>query len=456
MLQDVIYLDNAATEPLSPAAFYSLKECYEHPELYQGNPNSSHLLGSSASSQILKNKKYILEEAFATHTDLIMTSGSTESINLFYANMYHYFNDLFTITNLESDNIHKCLFLYSDADHKAVKNTSTKLFGLSPVEFVKSTFTLKEQYQDNFFEILQDKIKAVNPTVIVMNVTVVNNETGSIFPFDVLEKLRTWCKEQNIQLIVHGDFTQGFLKQVSFDKSLFDAFSISIHKVGGLKGIGLLTFNDSVKQILDFNAKAGHSFITGGGQQNNYRSGTQNPVAYKMIADLIKTHNELIVSDHTTNSVGTPASYVWNAEKRWCVFQTIKDICESQGIEAKSNVDLETSSPYILSLCLKGLEAESFMAEVSQDFAISAGSACNSETLEPSYVLQSLGVPLTEQNCTTRWSFSDQTDLLRLLERLRTVLPQHIKRLKGVSIPFELMEQLDDGTCDINHEEVED
>lgn len=231
----------------------------------------------------------------------------------------------------------------------------------------------------------------------------VNNETGEIFDIRSLAE-----KAHSLGMDFHTDATQAFGHIPINVKELdVDSLSLSGHKFHAPKGIGILYLKDP---------SAHAPMIYGGGQQNGLRSGTENTAAIVGLGTACELYNF------------NPEIDKLNREKRKKFISAIRTISDM-----KINTDLENSIATTINMSFKDIEGESLMLLLDQEgICVSAGSACNSGSLEPSHVLKAMGVPDDLIYGTIRVSFSSETteeDLLTAAEAIK----RNVNKIRGMS-----------------------
>lgn len=229
----------------------------------------------------------------------------------------------------------------------------------------------------------------------------VNNETGTIY--DVKE----FAEISHIKKVpFHTDATQAFGHVPINVKTLdVDSLVLSGHKFHAPKGIGVMYLKEPEKY---------EPMFYGGGQEHGMRSGTENVASIVAIGKACELYNynkdtdDYIKSlkDHLANFIETNIPNVINNSK-------------------------DNAVNNILNVSFKGIESESLMIILSlKDICVSAGSACNSGSLEPSHVLKELKVPDDYINGTIRFSFSEFNTLDEIIATEK-VLKESIKMLRG-------------------------
>ncbi|MCR5505369.1 MAG: cysteine desulfurase [Bacilli bacterium] len=236
-----IYLDNAATTKVHPEV---LDTYIKAKTSYFANPSSIHSLGQQAKRLLDKAREQISSLLNVPNHEVIFTSGATESINLAlkgYALRY------------QNRGKH---IITSSIEHPAVSETLKQLeeeFG----------FTITYLPVDRNGQISLDELKeAIRKDTILVSIMAVNNEVGTILP---IKEIAAILKPYPL-IAFHSDVTQAIGK-IDLPYQDIDMFSFSAHKFHGLNSSGCLLKRKNI-ELLPVNS--------GGGQENNYRSGTND------------------------------------------------------------------------------------------------------------------------------------------------------------------------------------
>ena len=224
--------------------------------------------------------------------------------------------------------------------------------------------------------------EAVKEDTFLVSLMHVNNELGAIN--DVFE-IGEVCRKNG--LLFHIDAAQSFGKlAIDVRASSIDMLSVSAHKIYGPKGIGVLFVNRDSKLSLQ-------PLIHGGGHEFGMRSGT---LATHQIVGIGEAA-ELMALEGPKEM----ETYGRFREILLSAFNQIPDIC--------INSDPRTSLPSILNVSFSGVDGETLMSALD-NVALSSGSACNSELVEPSYVLKGIGLSDELADSALRFSFGRYTD----------------------------------------------
>lgn len=345
-----LYLDYNATSPLSE----SVTDWLKSGDFIFANPASQHTFGKSARKCINETRRKIYS-SFAIEDksfNLFFHSGASEGISSF----------AYSFSEWARLNGKELLICFSDLDHPCVTGLEERYFG-AHVKFLKlSGAELKYNHQKNF-ETIKDK-KENNPDLIILYHHLwVHNETGIVSSLDELKLFK------NIpDLYLHIDAVQAPGKIIDWNNlKCGDIFTFSGHKFGALKGVGFSFFR---KEIVF------HPFITGGGQQQGWRSGTENTIGIWSLKLALEDLSKVDVAQNYKYRVDLEAFMEINLKKIGGIISNLNSSRNSNTIYFYFN---DLSSDVALALFdLNGL-------------MISAGSACSSGTAKASAVLSHLG-----------------------------------------------------------------
>ena len=381
-----IYLDHAATTPLSKEAFEAMK-----PYLYEyfGNPNSQHLFGREAAKGLDEGRAIIAECIGAKTSEIYFVASGTEADNWAIKG---------AALSRRAQGNH---IITSKIEHPAVYNSCQQLekygFEVTYLDVDKDGFVSTEDFE-----------KAITDKTILASIMFANNEIGTIQPIKELADIARKHK-----VLFHTDAVQatGAVKYNVEDLGV-SMLSMSGHKFGGPKGIGVLYIKNGTKI---------EKLITGGEQERGQRGGTSNvpnivamATALKSAVDNIEKNNKKVkdLRDH----------FVEEVEKRIA--------------EVKLNGTRDFSKRLVnnANFSFRYIEGESILFSLDlAGIAASSGSACSAASLEPSRVLLSIGVPVGLAHGSIRFSFGNDnsmTDvdytidtLVKIVERLRNASP---------------------------------
>jgi len=240
----------------------------------------------------------------------------------------------------------------------------------------------------------------------------VNNEIGVIQP---LKEIGAICKEKGV--FFHTDAAQGFGKlPIDVNEMNIDLLSISGHKVYAPKGIGALFVRRKPRVRLE-------PIINGGGQERGMRSGTLSTPLIVALGEAAKIAGEEMQKDHDM------------LKKYFDMFysEIVRDIPE-----VFLNGDKDARYPGNLNLSFAYIEGESMIMAI-KDLAVSSGSACTSESLEPSYVLRALGLDEELAHTSIRFGFGRFTTEEEVKHAIATV-KSSIAKLREMSPLWEMFQ----------------
>jgi len=338
-----IYLDYAATTPVDPrvrdAMIPWLTERF-------GNPASrTHAYGWEAEKAVEEARAHVAELVGCEPRELVWTSGATEADNLAIKGVAEFYRDrgrhLVTL----------------QTEHKAVLDS---VKALESRGFTATYLPVRE----NGLVDLDELERALRPDTLLVSVALVNSEIGVIQP---IEEIGALCRERGI--LFHVDAAQATGK-VAIDLQKLDVslMSFSAHKTYGPKGIGALYVRRRPRVRLE-------AQMHGGGHERGFRSGT------------LPTHQ--IVGMGEAYRLARAEMSDELPRIRALRDRLLAALQELPGIHL--NGDLEHRVPHNLNVSVEGIEGDALLLSLGEELAVSAGSACTSASLEPSYVLRALG-----------------------------------------------------------------
>ena len=371
----MIYLDNAATtKPLDSAlevAKFINEEMYFNP--------SARYHGGVTASNIVKTARETVSKCVGSDFDVIFTSCGSEADN---TAIFSYLRRGNAVTTL--------------GEHSAV---------YEPFIDLKN-----KGYDSRFAKINLDGsvneeslLSLIDDNTVFVSVVHVNNETGAI---NDINKLAYLCKKKNPRIVFHSDGVQAFGKIPTKLSSDIDLYSVSAHKIGGLKGVGALIKNKKLKSL--------KPLIYGGGQEFNLRSGTENVFG-------IKVFELATISKFTDISA--------NYEKVKKLKETFLSNIDKDFIKV---ISTNNCSPYVISLSAVGLRGEVLQHMLEgEGVIVGTGSACNSKNPH-SRVLKEAGYKPNELDGVIRISFSSESTLYDAVYSAKKINEQVIKLKKAM------------------------
>lgn len=388
MIKKNIYLDYAASTPLDPRVFEAMNPVFQ--QEFCGNTMSLHSFGNKA-AQIVEDSRLIISQLInAKPSEIIFTASATESNNtvlkgIAYANQKK--GKHIIISSIEHDCVLESANWLSKNGFEITKLPVDK-HGLLDIEYLN---------------------KSIRPDTILVSIIHGNNEIGTIQDLETIGKI---CKDKGVYF--HTDASQSFGKVViDVQKMNIDLLTASSHKIYGPKGVALLYIKSNT-QI--------EPLLHGGGHEFNLRSSTVNTpliVGFAKAAQIC--HDEMekenqrlirlrqkLITNILNNIEGTYLN--GHPEKRLA-----------------SNINISFSR----------VEGESLMLELDlKGIACSTGSACSSNSLEPSHVLLAIGLKPHHTHGSLRFSLGRWTSEAEI-DYLLKVLPGVINKFRVLS-PFKL------------------
>lgn len=344
-----MYLDNAATTPLSlPVKDYiiSLLDTYQ-------NPSSLYQSGIDVKQVVTKARNNVAKFINADPNDIIFTSSGSASNSLMIKGY---------------TNLNKCMVLYSPISHKSA---------LKCVESLQYKMPLKVDRNGKIDLIdLKDCLSMSMKKLVVIDYA--NSEIGTI---QNIKKIVDMCHFYNA--IVYVDCT-GSISQIPVDVKALDVDGIgfSAHKLGALKGTGVLYKKPSIEL----------EPLIYGSQEQGLFSGTENVIGIAALGKAIENYDYSSITTESRN-------YVYEF-----IMKNIPD-CYIVGADFRDRL------PNNLYMCFKGVSGESLMILLDAvNIQVSTGSACTSGDLTPSSTLKAIGINNEDINSGIRMTFSgDET-----------------------------------------------
>ena len=353
----MIYFDNAATTRVSDTAAQAAISAMT--ELY-ANPSSAHAFGFEAEKALRAARAAVLAALGFTPSEgsLVFTGSGSEADNLALRGAAH---------ALARRGKHIVL---SDSEHPAVENTAKDL--------EKEGFTVSRISTESGKLDLDEARAVLTPDTILVSCMAVNNETGAIYDIASLASL---AKALCPNALFHTDAVQAFTKIPAGVWKKADLVSVSAHKIHAPKGVGALFVRKGVRLV---------PCITGGGQENGLRSGTEAmPGICAMAAAAKQATADFAALDAQVKSI--------NAYLRTRL-STFDGVC--------INTEPDGFLPHILSIAVPGLRSEILLRFLSErGIYVSAGSACSAKHAD-NRVLSAFGLPDKIADSTLRLSFS--------------------------------------------------
>lgn len=388
----MIYLDYQATTPCDPRVVEKMLPYFTE---YFGNPHSrNHQFGWDAEAVVETARHHVAEILGAHSKEIIFTSGATESNNLALKGVA-YFNQA------EKNHIITCV-----TEHKCVLDTCRHL----EQQGFEITYL---PVADNGLLDLKKLEEAITEKTALVSIMAVNNEIGVIQP---LHEIGALCRKKGA--FFHTDAAQAVGKiPLNVKEMNIDLLSLSSHKLYGPKGIGALYVGRKPRVRL-------MSQMNGGGQERGMRSGTLSPALCVGLGEACRIAQEQMNSEHVHLTQ---------------LSRYFLDKIERSLDQVYLNGDRLQRIPGNLNLSFAHVEGEGLMMAI-KDLAVSSGSACTSESLEPSYVLRALGVDEELAHTSLRIGFGRFTTLQEV-DKASEIIISAVQKLREMSPLWEMAQQ---------------
>lgn len=350
----MIYFDNAATTPVSEEVLDSFNKVVTR---YFANPSSNHKLGQISADLEKKAREQIGKLFFVEESEIIFTSGATESNNLAIKG-----------ASLKYKNRGKHI-ITTNIEHPSVLNAFHFLedefgFKVTYLEVSKEGIVTPQQVED-----------ALTDETILVSIMSVNNEIGSINDVDAIGKML----KKYPKIIFHVDATQSIGK-IDISLKYIDMLSMSAHKINGFKGSGILIKKKNIDLL---------PLFSGGGQELNLRSGTNNFPYEVCISKAIRIALE-------------------GREKHYGYVKELNNYLREKLLNVE-NVSINSplqASPYILNFSINKKASVVTEGLSNEGIYVSTKSACSSKKHPLSYVIKALGKSDEEATNSIRISLS--------------------------------------------------
>ena len=380
MITKEIYLDNGASTKVDPEV---IKVMLPYFDKEYGNASSLHMLGVNAKNALDKARKIIAESINAKPSEIIFTSGGTESDNLAIKGV--------AFAGKEKGNH----IITTKIEHKAI---------LNPCKWLESqgfNITYLSVNKDGFVDVKKLEEAITNKTILV-SIMHGNSEIGTI---QNLEELGKVCKKHNVYF--HTDACQSYTKtEIDVEKQNLDLVTINSHKIHGPKGVGALYVRKGTKII---------PLLHGGDHEFKLRASTENISGIVGFAEAVKLADKKHIK-HIT-------------ELRDKLIEGTLKIPYTKLNGPKGDKRLCNNANF----SFKGIEGEGLIGYLDMEgICSSTGSACSEKSLEPSYVLKAIGLSDQEANGTLRLTLS-RFNTEKEIEHVLKVLPVIVKNLRKMS-----------------------
>jgi cysteine desulfurase len=387
-----VYLDNNATTKVDPRVLDAMIPFFT--EDFGNAASRNHPFGWKAEEAVDYAREQIATLIGASEKEIIFTSGATESNNLALKGVFEMYAE-------KGKHI-----ITAVTEHKAILDTCKHL------EKQGAEISYLHPAENGLLTVAQVE-EAIRPDTILVTIMFGNNEIGVLQP---IREIAAVCKKHGV--LFHSDATQAVGKiPVDVIADNIDLMSFTAHKMYGPKGIGALYVrrkNPRVKVTAQ---------MDGGGHERGMRSGTLNVpgiVGFGKAAELARlemapdTERIIKMRDRLENSLLTMEESYLNGSK-------------------------EHRLPHTTNISFKYVEGEGLMMAI-KDIAVSSGSACTSASLEPSYVLKSLGLDDELAHSSLRFGLSRYTTDEEIDFTIKCVTDA-VNRLRDMSPLWEMFKE---------------
>ena len=381
-----VYLDYNSSAPIKQMVLSRMIQVYENAI---GNADSrTHDFGENARKVVEEARSQFADLLKVRKDEVFFTSGATESNNIAIQGLKEY--------ALKSGKKH---IITSSIEHKAVLETAKHMRDEGfEVSFIDPEYTGRisaSQVAD-----------ALRPDTLLVSLMHVNNETGIIQP---VNEVGDYLSDKDV--LFHIDATQSFGKLVDELRSTkYNMLSMSAHKIGGPQGVGALVLKKQGYKLPPVK-----NVFYGGQQEHGIRPGTI-PVA--LVAGLGEACR--IASKE----------YHENSRKTALLKSLLFELLAASGVIFEFNGDQDFCVSSTANVYFRGVSSEALMLSSKQYCGVSNGSACNSNSYKPSYVLTAMGYSAERAESSIRISWGPETDPELFQEAINNLL-NTVKNFQG-------------------------
>ncbi|GIW60194.1 MAG: cysteine desulfurase [Patescibacteria group bacterium] len=358
-MQDMKYLDYAATSPVDPLVFERMLPYFKSEF---GNASSAHSLGRQARMAVERARNEVALALGVAQSQILFTGSASEANNLALKGVVESLLVKHPNRNFE--------LIVSQIEHPCVIESAKHLesLGWAKVHWLEV---------DSVGQVNLEQLEsALNEKTVLVSVMYVNNEIGSVQPIAKIKQLvdqgRRRRKEvDSLPIFFHCDSVQAL--QYYPIKGIADFITLAPHKYYGPKGVGILVkpLNVELKRQVD-----------GGGQEYYLRAGTEN------VAGIVGAGLATVIAVREGEAARNRVMSLRDELVRSLNAANLGGILVSDG-------DIEMFSPHIVNIIFPELDGEILIAALDQrGFAVSSGSACSSGVVRKSHVLEALNLGL--------------------------------------------------------------
>jgi cysteine desulfurase len=391
-MTEAIYMDHNATTPLRAEVLEAmlpyLKESF-------GNASSIHAFGREAAKGINQARQQVAAALGCQPEEVVFTGCGTEADN-------QAVKGIACAHRERGDHI-----ITTPIEHHAVLHTCQYL--------ERQGFQVTYLPVDQYGMVDPDDVRqAITDRTILVSIMHANNEVGTVQPLAEIGRI---AREKKVTL--HTDAVQTFGKlPTKVDELGVDLLSLSAHKLYGPKGVGALYVRKGTR--LD-------SLLHGGHHERNRRAGTENVAGIVGLGRAVEL--ALAEMEEEAGRLATLRDQLWEG-----IAANVEGVRRNGPPLALLRANPAQALPGTLNVCFEYIEGESIILSLDmKGVAVSSGSACTSDSLEPSHVLLAMGVPPAIAQGSVRFSLgrdntAEQVDhvlaeLIPIIERLRAMSP---------------------------------
>jgi cysteine desulfurase len=353
-----VYADNAATTPVKQPVIDKMMELYT---LHYGNPSSIHSIGRDARKYLDESRRAIAQMLGAKTNEVIFTSGATESNNT-------------AIKGIAYKHQHKGKHLItSKIEHHSVLHVFEQL------ENEGFTVTYLDVDEQGIIDIEQLK-NAITDDTILVSIMFVNNEVGTVQPMyeidDIVKNSNAMFHVDAVQAIGHLD--------IDFNEFSIDSMSITAHKFGGPKGIGVLLVKEGT--IMRY-------MQLGGEQETKRRAGTENIPQIAGLTEALKLATDNL-DDNNVHLMSLKNLFLVKLQERSVPFEVNGSMVDTTG--------------HVVNLYFPFIDVETMLTLLDlSNIYVSSGSACTAGSTTPSHVLAAMYDDDERAKHSVRFSFNE-------------------------------------------------
>ena len=389
---DQVYLDNHSTTRVDPRVVEAMLPAFT--EIY-GNPSSrNHAFGWQAEELVEKGREEVAALIGADPKEIVFTSGMTESDNLAIkgaAGMYR-----------------------EKGNHIITAETEIRSV-LDPIRSLEAQgFVVTVLPVDKTGRVDPQSVRAaIRPETILVSIMTVNHEVGTIQP---IAEIGAITREKGVLFHTNAAYAAGVMP-IDVNAMNIDLLSFNAHLIHGPKGVGALYVRRKPRVRLV-------PQIEGGGHERGFRSGTLNTPGIVGFGAACRILRENLPSEIAHR-------------------KALRDRLENGILESIEYVEVNGSrehrSPAVSNLSFAFVEGEALLMGL-RETALSSGSACTSATLEPSYVLKSLGVGTDLAHSSIRFSVG-RFNTMEEIEAVIHSVKRAVGKLRDMSPLYEMAKE---------------